>query len=162
MERVVIAVGSNMGERHGHLCAACRFLQQVSADPLLTSPIYITEPVGPSTRYFLNAVIEITTPLKPEKLLKKLKYYELQHGRDPGRPRWSARPVDLDIISFGNQVIQKRDLTIPHPEYSNRLFVLKPLQDIHPHWRDPQHHISIEKMIEQAPGLQLRRTNLSW
>jgi 2-amino-4-hydroxy-6-hydroxymethyldihydropteridine diphosphokinase len=162
MKPVVIAAGSNMDERHGHLRAARHFLQQVSIDPLLISPIYITEPIGPSTRYFLNGVIEITTCLEPKKLLKKLKSFEIYRGRNPNHPRWSARPVDLDIISFGNLVIQEKHLIIPHPEYSKRLFVLKPLQNIHPHWRDPQHHTTIKEMIEQAPDSQLRETKLSW
>jgi 2-amino-4-hydroxy-6-hydroxymethyldihydropteridine diphosphokinase len=59
-------------------------------------------------------------------------------------------------------VIQKKQLVIPHPEYNKRLFVLRPLQDIHPHWHDPQHHTSIEEMIERAPDLQLRQTKLAW
>lgn len=162
METVIIAVGSNVGNRHRHLQDAYTFLETISEQPVTGSPIYITEPVGPSTRYFLNAVVEITTTLKPKELLAKLKQFEQNHGRAPDHPRWEARTIDLDIISFGHLGIQDDSLIIPHPEYSKRLFVLEPLRDIRPEWRDPQTDIKIQSMIEQADELQLKKTTLSW
>ena len=162
MDTVVIALGSNIGNRHQHLKDAHQFLSQLSVKPTLSSPIYITEPVGPSIRYFLNAVIEIVTDLTPEKLLIKLKSFEQNHGRAADHPRWSARTIDLDIISFGHLLIQNDSLIIPHPEYGNRLFVLDPLRDIHPNWHDPKTKASISDMIKKAPALQLKKTTLSW
>ncbi len=162
MDTATIAAGSNAGDRHRHLCVARKFLAKLSTGTLRASPIYLTEPVGPSTRYFLNAVVEITTTLGPHELLKELKSFEERHGRDPGQPRWSARSIDLDIISLGDLVIQNDNLIIPHPEYTDRLFVLKPLHDICPRWRDPATGESIAAMLKKATSLQLRQTSLSW
>jgi 2-amino-4-hydroxy-6-hydroxymethyldihydropteridine diphosphokinase len=162
MDEVVIALGSNAGDRHRYLCDARQFLATLSKGALQKSPIYLTEPVGPSSRYFLNAVVEITTELDPHELLKELKSYEEGHGRDPDQPRWSARTIDLDIISCRGLVIQNDNLIIPHPEYTDRLFVLKPLRDINPGWRDPATDEPIEAILSSASRLQLRQTSLSW
>ncbi|MBN2732720.1 MAG: 2-amino-4-hydroxy-6-hydroxymethyldihydropteridine diphosphokinase [Balneolaceae bacterium] len=162
MDSVVIAIGSNVGNRHQHLRDAHQFLNKISEKEILVSPIYLTEPVGPSRRYFLNAVITISTSLTPQTLLPKLKQFEQDHGRQPDLPRWSARTIDLDIISFGDLVIQNDSLIIPHPEYEKRLFVLEPLRDIHPNWNDPKTGTNIDTLIDNAPGLQMKKTTLDW
>ncbi len=162
MDPVIIAVGSNVGSRHKHIKKAGKFLSTLSKKPVRASSIYLTEPVGPATRYFLNAVVEIQSALSPKELISKLKGYEKDHGRPANQPRWSARTIDLDIIAFGHLVIQEDNLIIPHPEYNKRLFVLKPLKDIHPVWSDPKSKIGIGKMLEAASKIQIRKTNLVW
>lgn len=162
MEPVIIAVGSNVGDRHKHVKSSGRFLSTLSEEPLNTSSIYLTEPVGPATRYFLNAAIKIYTDLSPKKLISTLKEYEKKHGRATDHPRWSARTIDLDIIAYGRLVMQKDYLIIPHPEYQKRLFVLKPLFDLHPDWKDPQTNVSIDKMVAEAPEIQIKETELVW
>ncbi len=162
MEPVIIAIGSNEGNRHNYIQSAAKFLSTLSGKPPRTSSIYLTEPVGPSTRYFLNAAVEIHTRLSPEKLVSQLKGYEKEHGRSPDHPKWSARTIDLDIIAFGSLVIQEDNLIIPHPDYAQRLFVLEPLHDIHSDWKDPKTNIAIGKMLEAAPEIQFRKTNLAW
>jgi len=162
MDKVVIAVGSNAGDRHQHLRNAFQFLTGLSEKPVQASSIYLTEPVGPSSRYFLNGVIEISSGLAPDVLLSKLKKFEQQQGRPANQPRWSARTIDLDIICFGNLVIQNDSLIIPHPEYSKRLFVLEPLCDLYPNWRDLGTAETIKTLIKNAPGLHIKKTSLPW
>ncbi|PAU94094.1 2-amino-4-hydroxy-6-hydroxymethyldihydropteridine diphosphokinase [Aliifodinibius salipaludis] len=162
MATVVVALGSNVGNRHQHLMDAAEFLEELSVQPLRKSSIFITAPVGPSTRDFYNAVVVMTTNKNPKPLIKNFKDFEQQHGRSANQPKWSARTIDLDIISYGDLVIQTYNLIIPHPEYRKRLFVLTPLAEVIPDWNDPQTGTSITELTSEAPELRLEKTDLRW
>jgi 2-amino-4-hydroxy-6-hydroxymethyldihydropteridine diphosphokinase len=114
-------------------------LKQVQGDGirlLAASSIHTTAPLGPGTRSYANAVVLIETDLDPPALLTHLKSIERAHGRRPGR-RWGDRVLDLDIVGWSCGIWASRTLSIPHPTFRERRFVLGPLVEIAPNWRDP-------------------------
>ena len=134
---VAVALGSNLGDRHGHLSWAVQQLGAILQD-LRLSPILETEPVGvPDTQpTYLNAVVTGLTPLPPEDLLEALLALERQRGRTRTSVR-AARTLDLDLILYGDRVIDHDGLVVPHPRFRERRFVLEPLAAIAPDARDP-------------------------
>ena len=129
--RVVLAVGSNQGNRLGHLRRAAAELQDLPLTSVLkTSSVYESAAVGPGRQGpYLNAAILIKTALRPLSLLVELKRVEARSGRRPG-PRWGPRPLDLDIISFGRRRVSNRLLQVPHPLARRRPFVAAPVGEL--------------------------------
>lgn len=162
MAQVVIALGSNLNDPHKQLKEAGNFLKTISEAPVQKSSIYRSEPVGPSEKDFLNSVCVIETSLHPEELFEKLKEQERNQGRPSRYPKWTARTLDLDIIAWDGLVVETDTLIIPHREYSRRLFVLLPLKDVFPDWKDPVSAQSVNEMIELAPDLNIEKTKLNW
>ena len=131
-QQAFIGLGSNLGDGQTNLLAAWQRLGAVAGISLnrLSSP-YRTEPVGMDTdHWFTNAVGEITTTLSPTELLAAMLTIESELGRD--RTLTQDRPVDLDLLYFGNMMIDSQTLTVPHPQIANRLFVLAPLAELAP------------------------------
>jgi len=127
-----IGLGSNVGNRKKNIDASFRMIAALPKTKIIkNSPLYQTSPVGPKQRDFFNGVIKIQTSLTPTELLKHLKEIEKFMGRKTVK-RWGPRIIDLDILIYGNHVIESRSLTIPHPEMGNRLFVLEPLSKVAP------------------------------
>ena len=162
MEKVVIAAGSNLGNRLNYLQLAGKFLFGFSEGVVRKSSIWESEPVGGAGYTFLNSAVLIETTRKPGTLLKDLKDFEQECGREKDPRRWSPRVLDLDIIGFGDLVIDRETLIIPHPEYHRRLFVLCPMIEIVPGWKDPQTHKGLREMIGEAPEIEIKKTDLSW
>lgn len=131
-----IALGSNRPGHHGpprrEVAAAVAALDAVVA----VSRIVDSAPLGPSSRRFANAAALIAADESPPELLARLKRIERSFGRRPGR-RWGARVIDLDIILWSGGAWADDALTIPHRAFRERRFVLDPLAQIVPDWRDP-------------------------
>ena len=100
------------------------------------SPVHITRPLGPGRRSFANAAVQIECDLDPPALLARLKAIEHAAGRRPGR-RWGDRPLDLDIVGWSGGRWRSRVLSVPHAAFRSRDFVLAPLAQVAPRWRDP-------------------------
>lgn len=131
MTRAAIALGSNLGDRLGHLDAANDALAALGA-VVAMSPVYETVPVGgPDQDAFLNAVTVLDTDLTARVLLERLLEIEHSRGRERAE-RWGPRTLDLDLLLYGNEVIQEPGLTVPHPRMTQRRFVLDPLLDAWP------------------------------
>ena len=136
MTRVAIALGSNLGDRVAHLTLAAEGLHRLLSEFRL-STFHETEPVGVSAQpRFLNAAAIGITSLSAGELLQQLLSLETAYGRE--RPYAGApRTLDLDLILYGEDVIDEPGLHVPHPRFRDRAFVLEPLAEIAPDWRDP-------------------------
>ena len=127
-----IGLGSNVGDRLRNLRLACAALCDCGIDIQRASSVYQTEPVDLREQaWFLNCVIEVETSFDPLPLLQKLAQIEQQLGRERRRPK-GPRTIDLDILLYGNSIIQEENLRVPHPELHRRRFVLEPLREIAP------------------------------
>ena len=137
MDRVAIALGSNLGGRRAHLDFAVSHLQTLLGG-CLVSKYYDTVPVGMTgpQPLFLNAAAVGDTTLGARALLEALLDIERESGRERPRPN-ASRTLDLDLVLFGDCVIDEPGLVVPHPRFRERRFVLEPLAEIAPHMVDP-------------------------
>ncbi|MDR2676748.1 MAG: 2-amino-4-hydroxy-6-hydroxymethyldihydropteridine diphosphokinase [Endomicrobium sp.] len=129
---VYLSLGSNIGNRRDNIISALLIIRSSGFICIKkVSSFYITSPVGRlHQRYFYNAVVEVQTTLNPKELLSFVKYVENTMGRINTTVRWGPRIIDVDILFFGDQIVNSYSLTIPHKEVQNRLFVLIPLCEI--------------------------------
>lgn len=134
-----IALGSNM--RCGRRGSPAQVIEAAIAASKLKvvarSPTFASRPVGPSARTFANAAMVVKTRLEPPALLRHLKQLEVRFGRRNRGQKWSARPLDCDIILWSGGMWATPELIIPHPLFRQRDFVLRPLSTIARDWRDP-------------------------
>lgn len=136
MTRAFLALGSNVGDRAGHLQDAVDGLGAVDGVTVVgVSRVYETQPVGPPQDDYLNAVVAIETDLDARDLLAVARTLETTAGRvsDPAeRVRWGPRELDVDVLLVGDQRVEAPDLVVPHPRIVERPFVLAPLADLAP------------------------------
>jgi 2-amino-4-hydroxy-6-hydroxymethyldihydropteridine diphosphokinase len=128
-----VGIGSNLGDREGNLRRAVELLSaEDGIDIVAVSQIRETDPVGPVEQgQFLNGAVWIETDLGPRELLERLLTVEQRLGRVRGE-RWGPRTIDLDLLVYGNQVVDEPGLTVPHPRLHERRFALEPLADLAP------------------------------
>jgi 2-amino-4-hydroxy-6-hydroxymethyldihydropteridine diphosphokinase len=150
MDRVAIALGSNVGDRRGHLDYAVAALRALLTD-VAVSRYYDTVPVGVSgpQAMFLNAAAVGYTALKPRALLDALLAIEQERGRE--RPYLNApRTLDLDLILAGDTVAVEPGLVLPHPRFRERRFVLEPLAAVAPELRDPVSGRTVAELLSDV------------
>jgi 2-amino-4-hydroxy-6-hydroxymethyldihydropteridine diphosphokinase len=145
----VIALGSNRRGRHGmpadEVRAALAALTASGAAVVMTSPLITTAPLGPARRRFVNAAALVESDDTPPEMLARLKAIEAAFGRRRGQ-RWTDRVIDLDIILWSGGAWASDGLTVPHPEFRGRDFVLRPLVAIVPDWRDPVTGLTVRQL----------------
>jgi 2-amino-4-hydroxy-6-hydroxymethyldihydropteridine diphosphokinase len=150
---VGIALGSNLGDRRSHLESAVARLQLLLSDLrvsrlLETAPVDVVGRQGP----FLNAAVAGGFEGAARDLLAELLGVEREHGRErphPGAPR----TLDLDLIFFGAELVEEPGLVIPHPRFRERRFVLEPLAEVAPDWRDPVTGLTVAELLLRLPAL---------
>jgi 2-amino-4-hydroxy-6-hydroxymethyldihydropteridine diphosphokinase len=157
--RYLIALGSN--QRHARfgaprqvLSAALERLQAEGARVIAAAPAIETAPVGPSIRRYANSAAVIETELEPEALLDLLKRIEREFGRRRGGQRWRARVLDLDVILWSGGPYASHSLTIPHPLFRERGFVLAPALAVAPGWRDPLTAATVRQLHARLTGFR--------
>lgn len=147
--KACIGVGSNLGNRRAHLEYARRRLSEtrgvrglVMSDPVETAPVG-----GPLQQEpFYNAAILLETTLRPRPLLDLLLEIERERGR-VRREHWGPRTLDLDLLFYGDQLIDEPGLQVPHPRFAERRFVLEPLAQIAPDYVDPRSGQTVSQLL---------------
>lgn len=151
MKKVFLGLGSNLGNREHNLKGAIEKIQEFTELVIRTSSIYETEPWGfQSENNFLNMTVEVETNLNPSGLLGRLLMIESLLGRLREGKQYKSRIIDLDILLFGEQIINKAGLVIPHPRMADRRFVLEPLCEIAPGVIHPVFGKTITELLSEC------------
>ena len=130
--RAFIGLGSNLGDREEYIRRAVDSLRAESLiEVIAVSSVRETEPVGLADQpRFLNAAVEVETNLSARSLLDRLLAVERDLGRRRTGPRYGPRTIDLDLLLYGDETVQERGLTVPHPRLAERRFALEPLYEL--------------------------------
>ncbi|HYB98834.1 MAG TPA: 2-amino-4-hydroxy-6-hydroxymethyldihydropteridine diphosphokinase [Candidatus Limnocylindrales bacterium] len=148
-----IAIGTNLGDRLRNYKTALEKLSSLPTTRITRrSSLYESEPHGKARNWFLNGVVEITTEMEAPSLLKELQKIETALGRkrDPAKTSVS-REMDLDILLFDHEVIQSKNLKVPHPQVPNRKFVLLPLAELAPAFHHPVLGSTVSSLLANTP-----------
>jgi len=162
VERIYLALGSNLGDREENLRAAVQMLQEKEILVRRISPVYETPAVYYEAQPdFLNCVLEAETSLPPAGLLSRTQEVESRLGRERVIPK-GPRSIDIDVLLYGDRVIDEPGLQVPHPRMDERRFVLEPFADLAPELRHPVHGRTIREMLAEARyPASTRRTSIT-
>ena len=149
--RYLIALGSNqrhvrLGSPEQVLAAAMTELNRKGLKLVASAETIRSAPLGPSRRRYANNAAVVTSKLDPPEMLARLKHIEAKFGRRRAGQRWTARVLDLDIVLWSGGVWSSPGLTVPHPEFRERSFVLIPAKAIAGTWRDPVTGLSLRHL----------------
>ncbi len=150
MTKVYTGLGSNLGDKRENIINAIDRIDACEGICVKEkSGFYNTAPVGgPPQPDYVNCVIGIETEIEPQTLLKKFKEIEIELGREPG-VRWGPRVVDIDILLYGDRIVDDHNLKIPHERMHERTFVLGPLCELSPDTKHPVSGVSISALLER-------------
>ncbi len=147
-----LLLGSNMGNRQGHLAAAVQAINTTAGSVTAVSALYETEPWGISQQdAFLNIAVEVETALPAEELLATLLGIEAQLGRTRLGAKFGPRVIDIDIILIEDEVVNSPTLTLPHPAMAQRRFTLAPLAELAGNALHPILHKTISQLLAECP-----------
>ena len=163
MERIFLGLGGNVDDRRGFFMRAVEALCGDGIAVVRRSSLYASEPEGPADQEpYLNAAVEAKTSLAPLDLLARVKAIERRLGRVE-RGRWAEREIDIDILLYGERIIQEKDLSIPHPRLHERRFALRPLAEIAPDAQHPVFQKSVAALLaECADKKRTVRIDAEW
>jgi len=153
---VFIGVGSNLGERRSNCREAKRRIGELPKTRVVKeSSLYESEPHGDAKTWFANSVLEIETEFGASELLKKLHAIEEEMGRKRLKgKKWGSRVMDLDVLLFDMEIVDKRTLKVPHPRLPERRFVLLPLSELAPQLIHPALGISVSEMLAKVQDVK--------
>ena len=158
MNTIAIGIGTNQGDRILSVSIVLKKMLHHGLKIIKVSSLYESEAVGyQSDNLFINAVVKVETQLNPFEVLEILMGIEEEMGRIRLQEGYSDRPMDLDILAVGKEIIDTENLQVPHPRIINRAFVLVPLLEVWPEWVNPQTGVSIETMAKQVQNQILQK-----
>lgn len=152
MNKVYLGIGGNLGNRIKNIEETISLISRNIAVPIKVSSIYLSEPWGfEHAKYFTNAVLVLESDLCAEEIHKKTSRIErLMKRVRSNKSGYQGRTMDIDILFYGNSIIETKDLIIPHPRMENRFFVLLPLKEISENFIHPKSKLHINELIESC------------
>ncbi len=165
MERtdIYVGLGANLGQPQKQIREAIRRLGEHPRIRVCgASGLYRNPPMGGLDQPdYINAVVRLATDMQPQQLLGEMQEIERQFGRTQTSEHWASRPLDLDLLLWGDECVEQEDLTVPHPGAHERLFVLLPLQELDPELQIPNRGL-LASLLKLCPASPIDRIAASW